>query len=410
MDHDLKDQESLAAAEQARTSAPGEERRKLYVAGVAWQTTDDGFYNLFARLGEVESALVMRDRTARSRGFGFVTYKDAETADRVRKQSLTLDGRKLDLMPAVPKEQMQQSQDAKQSAKLYVAGISFDTDDTGLLTFFSRYGNVVSATVQRDRVSNRSRGFGFVTFDDPAVAEKVAQSKVDWNGRSLEIRHAVPRGQVAEAIAKKDRPKKIYVAGLSKATSAEELRNYFASFGSVSECYIQKDRVSGESRGFGFVSFDSSDSVDKVLRISTHKVGDKFVDCKVAIPKDLPPAFGGLGAKAPWGVPATFYPGAEYKAALGSRGRFPPAPAAAAASAYGGYDPSAYGYGAYEGYGGYEPAKSAYAGAGAASSAYGGYESQAYDASAYGAVPRRGAAAAAGRGAGATAYHPYRRV
>ena len=54
--------------------------------------------------------------------------------------------------------------------KLYVGGLSWNTDDSGLKAAFEQYGEVTEAKVITDRESGRSRGFGFVTFTEEASA------------------------------------------------------------------------------------------------------------------------------------------------------------------------------------------------------------------------------------------------
>ncbi|KAI7863433.1 hypothetical protein BDF14DRAFT_1844184 [Spinellus fusiger] len=54
---------------------------KLFVGGLAWATTEQSLYDTFSAFGQVESAIVIKDReTGRSRGFGFVTYESDEEA------------------------------------------------------------------------------------------------------------------------------------------------------------------------------------------------------------------------------------------------------------------------------------------------------------------------------------------
>jgi len=65
-------------------------------------------------------------------------------------------------------------------SKLYVGNLSFDTTDQGLEQSFSKYGELVSATVVRDRSTDRSRGFGFVEFSQEADAQK---AKGAMNGK-----------------------------------------------------------------------------------------------------------------------------------------------------------------------------------------------------------------------------------
>ncbi|KAG2297177.1 hypothetical protein Bca52824_043846 [Brassica carinata] len=55
--------------------------------------------------------------------------------------------------------------------KLFIGGISWDTDEEKLREYFSNYGDVVEAVIMRDRATGRARGFGFIVFADPSVAE-----------------------------------------------------------------------------------------------------------------------------------------------------------------------------------------------------------------------------------------------
>ena len=66
--------------------------------GLSWQTTPDSLREYFATFGEVKEATVMKDpNTLRSRGFGFVTYKDPLAVDKVTAQSHhELDGKRID--------------------------------------------------------------------------------------------------------------------------------------------------------------------------------------------------------------------------------------------------------------------------------------------------------------------------
>ena len=72
--------------------------RKLFVGGLSWDTRDDGLQRAFEAFGEVTEAKVVLDRdTGRSRGFGFVTFREAADASTAREQmdGATLDGRSI---------------------------------------------------------------------------------------------------------------------------------------------------------------------------------------------------------------------------------------------------------------------------------------------------------------------------
>lgn len=68
--------------------------KKIFVGGLSWDTTNDGFRQAFAQFGNIEDAIIITDReTGRSRGFGFITYSDQES---VQKAVAEMDGKELD--------------------------------------------------------------------------------------------------------------------------------------------------------------------------------------------------------------------------------------------------------------------------------------------------------------------------
>jgi cold-inducible RNA-binding protein len=81
------------------------------------------------------------------------------------------------------------------SKKLFVGGLSWDTDDRSLLAAFEVHGTVSEAKVITDRDSGRSRGFGFVTFDDASAAnEAIAQlDGTSLDGRTINVNEAQDR-------------------------------------------------------------------------------------------------------------------------------------------------------------------------------------------------------------------------
>ncbi|MDR3735703.1 MAG: hypothetical protein P4L10_09220 [Acidobacteriaceae bacterium] len=65
----------------------------------------------------------------------------------------------------------------------------------------------------------------------------------------------------------------------------DQFTSYFSKYGKVTHCQIMKDRDTGKSRGFGFVTFETEEAVDRVLaNIKEHKLLDKWVECKKATP------------------------------------------------------------------------------------------------------------------------------
>ena len=59
--------------------------------------------------------------------------------------------------------------------------------------------------------------------------------------------------------------KKVFVGGIKEDIEEDEIRTYFEDFGTVTDVAIVTERGSGKRRGFGFVTFDDYDAVDKVV-------------------------------------------------------------------------------------------------------------------------------------------------
>ena len=79
--------------------------------------------------------------------------------------------------------------------RLFVGGLSWGTTDDGLRDAFSVHGDVSDAKVIRDRDTGRSRGFGFVTFNNPDEAESAVQAMngATLDGRTLNVNEAQER-------------------------------------------------------------------------------------------------------------------------------------------------------------------------------------------------------------------------
>ncbi|CAF1866593.1 hypothetical protein Bca4012_033821 [Brassica carinata] len=255
--------------------------------------------------------------------------------------------------------------------KLFIGGISWDTDENLLREYFSNYGEVLQVTVMREKATGRPRGFGFVSFSDPAVIDRVLQSKHHIDNRDVDVKRAMsreeqspggsrPGGSFNAASRSFDsganvRTKKIFVGGLPPALTSDEFRAYFETYGPVSDAVIMIDQTTQRPRGFGFVSFDSEDSVDLVLHKTFHDLNGKQVEVKRALPKDANPGVVGGGG----GGGFSGYGGGGYEGRVDSSRYMPPQNAGSGYPPYGGsgYGTTGYGYGSngvgYGGFGGY---------------------------------------------------------
>ncbi|KAJ8565030.1 hypothetical protein K7X08_001490 [Anisodus acutangulus] len=184
-----------------------------------------------------------------------------------------------------------------ESGKVFVGGISWDTNDDRLREYFLAFGDVVEAVIMKDRTTGRARGFGFVVFADPSIAEKVVKEKHVIDGRTVEAKKAVPRDDQHVTRTNRSiqgspgpaRTKKIFVGGLASSVTESDFKNYFDQFGTITDVVVMYDHNTQRPRGFGFITYDSEEAVDKVLYKTFHELNGKRVEVKRAVPKELSP-------------------------------------------------------------------------------------------------------------------------
>ncbi|XP_010532987.1 PREDICTED: heterogeneous nuclear ribonucleoprotein 1-like [Tarenaya hassleriana] len=188
------------------------------------------------------------------------------------------------------------------SGKLFIGGISWDTNEECLKEYFANFGEVVEALIMKDRSTGRARGFGFVVFSDPSVAERVIKEKHSINGRTVEAKKAVPRddqniinrsansSNTPQGSPGGGRTRKIFVGGLASSVTETDFRKYFEQFGTMTDVVVMYDHNTQRPRGFGFITYDSEEAVDKALVKTFHELNGKMVEVKRAVPKELSPS------------------------------------------------------------------------------------------------------------------------
>ncbi|URD83061.1 33 kDa ribonucleoprotein [Musa troglodytarum] len=159
--------------------------------------------------------------------------------------------------------------------RLYVGNLPFTMTSAQLAEIFSEAGTVETVEVVYDRVTERSRGFAFVTMASVEEANEAIRmfdgSQV--GGRTVKVNFPeVPRGGEREVLRPRmrsrgfvDSPYKVYAGNLGWSLTSQALRDAFFSQPGLLGAKVIFDRDTGRSRGFGFVSFASAEECQAAI-------------------------------------------------------------------------------------------------------------------------------------------------
>ncbi|CAL9015630.1 unnamed protein product [Prunus brigantina] len=151
--------------------------RKLFIRGLGADTTSDSLRSLFSAFGDLDEAIVIPDKaTGKSKGYGFVTFKHADSALLALKEpSKKIDGRvtvtQFAAAGLTASFNNSNSNAADVSArKIYVGSVPFDISSERLLSTFSAYGEIEEGPLGFDKATGKSKGFAFFVYKTEEAA------------------------------------------------------------------------------------------------------------------------------------------------------------------------------------------------------------------------------------------------
>ncbi|KAG2751007.1 RNA-binding domain-containing protein [Suillus brevipes Sb2] len=162
---------------------------KMFIGGLNWDTTDESLRNYFSQFGKVDACTIMRDAAGRSRCFAFLTFEDPASVNAVMVREHFLDGKIIDPKRAIPRQEHQRA------TKLFIGGLAGSVTSESMRDFFSQFGKVIDSTVMLDRETGRSKGFGFVSFEDTNVQPFLGFGNLEIDGKLIDVKLAQPRYQ-----------------------------------------------------------------------------------------------------------------------------------------------------------------------------------------------------------------------
>ncbi|KAJ8357724.1 hypothetical protein SKAU_G00205180 [Synaphobranchus kaupii] len=161
--------------------------------------------------------------------------------------------------------------------KIFVGGLSFDTTEESLEDAFSKYGKIVKADVIRDRETQKPRGFGFVTFENPDDADNALRGMngKDVDGRQIRVDKAGKSGSRS---------------GGGGGYRGGRGGGYFRGGGSRGGRggYGSSDRSYGEDRGYGAAAAAAAAATETGHRTMTGPTTGRAMTARLHTNKNRP--------------------------------------------------------------------------------------------------------------------------
>lgn len=149
--------------------------------------------------------------------------------------------------------------------KVFVGSLNYNTSEESLRNHFEQFGELVDCVIMKESKTGKSRGFGFVTYSKSTMVDEMMKNRPHkLDGRELETKRATPREESGKPGAEMT-TKKLFVGAIREGISEENLREYFSKYGNIEDCVVMKEKETNKTRGFGFVTFDDYDPVDKIV-------------------------------------------------------------------------------------------------------------------------------------------------
>ncbi|GMN29622.1 hypothetical protein TIFTF001_002497 [Ficus carica] len=156
----------------------------------------------------------------------------------------------------------QHSAERNQDATAYVGNLDPQVSEELLWELFVQAGPVVNVYVPKDRVTNLHQGYGFVEFrseEDADYAIKVL-NMIKLHGKPIRVNKASQDKKSLDVGAN------LFIGNLDPDVDEKLLYDTFSAFGViVTNPKIMRDPDTGNSRGFGFISYDSFEASDAAI-------------------------------------------------------------------------------------------------------------------------------------------------
>ncbi|OWB79612.1 hypothetical protein B5S32_g3841 [[Candida] boidinii] len=237
-------------------------------------------HDTFSAFGKILSCKIATDENGVSKGFGFVHYETGEAAEAAIENvnGMLLNNHEVFVGYHLSKKDRQSKLEEliANFTNIYAKNVDPELSDDEFAKLFEPFGAITSAVLEKD-AAGKSKGFGFVNFEDHEAAAKAVEELNDKeiNGKKLYVGRAQKKKERLEELkqqyesARQEKLSKfqgvnLFVKNLDDSVNDEQLREEFSPFGTITSAKVMYDEA-GKSKGFGFVCYTTPEEATKAI-------------------------------------------------------------------------------------------------------------------------------------------------
>ncbi|KAJ6912431.1 hypothetical protein NC651_014980 [Populus alba x Populus x berolinensis] len=183
--------------------------------------------------------------------------------------------------------------------KIFVHGLGWDTDAEALINAFKPYGEIEDCKAVCDKVTGKSKGYGFILFKKRSGARKALkepQKKIGNRMAACQLASigpvpqssAGPSGPIAAAVQTQQPVseytlRKIYVSNVGANLDPQKLMSFFSEFGEIEEGPLGLDKATGKPKGFCLFVYKTVESAKKALEEPHKSFEGHILHCQKAV-------------------------------------------------------------------------------------------------------------------------------
>lgn len=227
----------------------------VFIKNLDKSIDNKAMYDTFSAFGNILSCKVAQDENGVSKGYGFVHFETEEAANKSieKVNGMLLNGRKVYVGRFIPRKEREKElgEKAKLFTNVYIKNFGEDLSEEELRAMFEKYGRITSYKIM-SKDDGKSKGFGFVAFEDPEAAERAVaelNGKEIVEGKIMYVGRAQKKAERQQELRRRFEQLKIermnryqgvnlYVKNLDDTIDDERLRKEFTLFGTITSAKV----------------------------------------------------------------------------------------------------------------------------------------------------------------------------